>query len=631
MMQSLRKTLRTYVSLFAVTSQALAPAVAAAAALQPNDDNTVTPIKHVVAIYGENRSFDHLFATYQPHSDDTVNNLLSEGIVNADGTPGPNFAKAMQYKATDTATYSISPTKAGAYDTLPPPLAGGPQAQSDTAPPFRTIAEAQDADGGVLPHALRLLTTGATGLAGGTVDTRISNVNKLPPGPFQLSPGVSIDAYAASPVHRFYQDWQQHDCNAQYAAEDNPSGCLVDLFPWVETTIGAGSNGNAQPTNFTDATTGEGSTAMGFYNMQQGDAPYTKELADAYAMSDNYHQPGKGGSELNDILALFADGIWYSDGQGNAATPPANQIENPNPATGTNNWYSQDGYSGGSYSECSDTSHPGVTAVAGYLSSLKVALNCDPGHYYMLNNLNPAYLANGQLNTTPFTVPPVPIRSIGDVLLDSSVSFAYFNEGLDQNVENGGSAGSDAFEFQSRFMTDPTLRTQVNKDLTEFEADVHSGKLPAVSFVKPSGLNDGHPASSKWSLYEAFVRKIITELRQNPELWATTAVFITTDEGGGYYDSGYTQNLDFFGDGVRIPLLVVSPFSRGGHISHNYADHISIVKFIEKNWGLSTISPRSRDNLPNPEADPTSPYVPTNGPAISDLMDMFNFSATGTN
>jgi hypothetical protein len=92
-----------------------------------------------------------------------------------------------------------------------------------------------------------------------------------------------------------------------------------------------------------------------------------------------------------------------------------------------------------------------------------------------------------------------------------------------------------------------------------------------VSFVKPSGLNDGHPASSKWTIFEAFVGKILTELRANPDLWNSTAVFITTDEGGGYYDSGYIQPLDFFGDSVRIPLLVVSPWSKGGHVNHSYA------------------------------------------------------------
>ena len=70
--------------------------------LGPNDDNTKTPIKHVIVIYGENRSFDHLFATYVSPSGDKVQNLLSEGIVKADGSPGPNFKQALQYKASAT-------------------------------------------------------------------------------------------------------------------------------------------------------------------------------------------------------------------------------------------------------------------------------------------------------------------------------------------------------------------------------------------------------------------------------------------------------------------------------------------------------------------------------------------------
>src|ERR1700760_734755 len=55
-----------------------------------------TPIEHVIMIIGENRTFDHVFATYTPQAGQTVNNLLSEGIVNADGTPGPNWSKATQ-------------------------------------------------------------------------------------------------------------------------------------------------------------------------------------------------------------------------------------------------------------------------------------------------------------------------------------------------------------------------------------------------------------------------------------------------------------------------------------------------------------------------------------------------------
>jgi phospholipase C len=85
------------------------------------------------------------------------------------------------------------------------------------------------------------------------------------------------------------------------------------------------------------------------------------------------------------------------------------------------------------------------------------------------------------------------------------------------------------------------------------------------------------------------------------------------------------QQLDFFGDGTRIPLIVVSPLVKSSYISHQYADHVSIIKFIERNWALPPITQRSRDNFPNPVAEAGNPYVPTNSPAITDLFDFFDF------
>jgi phospholipase C len=127
------------------------------------------------------------------------------------------------------------------------------------------------------------------------------------------------------------------------------------------------------------------------------------------------------------------------------------------------------------------------------------------------------------------------------------------------------------------------------------------------------------------------VENIMDHLNANPKLMAETALFITLDEGGGFYDSGYIQPLDFFGDGPRIPLIVVSPFTKGGHVNHTYADHVSILKFIERNWFLRPLTFRSRDNLPNPFSFPGNPYVPFNSPAISDLFDMFHFDQFGDN
>jgi phospholipase C len=604
--------------------------------LAPNDPNTTTPIKHVIVIVGENRSFDHLFGVYKPRNGQSVANLLSRGIVTVNGEPGPNFSDGAQYRASDTEVYSISPSITAPYNTLPPPNTDSTAtvASDDKGSPFATISAAEHYDYGLLKRDLRLLTTGASGLPKGVVDTRIKNVYALPNGPFQLTPGLSYDDYAASPVHRFYQMWQQVDCSRNYATADNPSGCRNDLFPWVETSVGAGSNGKPQPPDFNEESTEEGATAMGFYNVNAGDMPYFKQLTDQFTMSDNYHQPVMGGTGANSIMLGTADALWYSDGQGHPAVPPQNQIENPDPQPGTNNYYKQDGSSGGSYSNCSDPSQPGVSAVANYLQSLpyKPDPNCAPNTYYLLNNYNPGYFGNGQIDALDmFTLPPSNARTIGDALIENQISWRYYGEGWNDYVENPSNPTNvycnicNPFQYVTSIMTNEMVRNEHLKDTRDFYNDVLNGLLPAVSFIKPGGLNDGHPKSSKFDIFEAFTRKILTELQQHRELFAETAVLITVDEGGGYYDSGYIQPVDFFGDGTRIPLIVVSPFSRGGRVVHSYGDHASILKFIERNWNIGPLTNRSRDNLPNPVAAPGNPYVPTNSPAIGDLMDMFNF------
>jgi phospholipase C len=434
----------------------------------------------------------------------------------------------------------------------------------------------------------------------------------------------------------------------------HPAGCLNDLYAWTETTVGGDVNGAAQPANFsTDyapgkVTTGEGSAALGFYDMRSGDAPYTRYLAEHYAISDNYHQPAMGGTGLNSIMLGFGDALWFSDAQGDPATPPDNEIENPNPQPGTNNWWIQDGFAGGSYSACADRRAPGVTAIIDYLQSLQRPIDphCEPDHYYLLNNANPGYSGDGHdayarsaTSNTPFTLPPTSQRSIADVLLEQHVSWKYYGEQWHAYAQDGdaaGGAGLDAngdqycgicnpFQYQARVMANEQVRREHIVDTTDLYADIANGTLPAVSFVKPGDRVDGHPGSSKWNLFEGFAKKIVDAVQANPELWRSTAILITTDEGGGYYDAGYVQPLDFFGDGPRIPLLVVSPYTKPGHVSHEYADHVSILKFIERNWGLPTISRRSRDNLANPVTGPDNAYVPKNTPAIGDLFDLFSF------
>jgi phospholipase C len=640
-----------------------------------NSGNTTSPIKHIIVIIGENRTFDHVYATYQPKKGQHVDNLLSKGIITEDGTPGPNYALATQFSAQDTDVFQESPQSKSLFSTLPAPLVGGP---SDVCKNngICTLADATASENGLPADYIPFLLTGGSGQTNRTPDQRIPNVNNLPPGPFQLSSATfPYDSYAASPVHRFYQMWQQLDCNVAYATVQNPSACKSDLFPWVEVTVGAGTNGKAQPAGFNNLSTGEGSTAMAFYNMADGDAPYLKLLADKYTLSDNFHQSVEGGTGANHVMLGTGDAIWFSDGNGNPAVPPHNEpaatfvgtvnagivdeIENPDPAPGTNNWYTEDGYGGGAfgsasfgggtYSNCSDSDQPGVAAILTYLSSLpyQVDPKCAPGHYYLLNNYNPGYFGDGSnaytdnnVANTPFTIPPSTLRNIGDALLEKNVSWKYYGDQFnayltDKYQINFGAVGAKSdqycnicnfFQYSTSIMTNDAVRTANLKDTVDLYQDIQKGTLPAVSFVKPSGWVDGHPASSKIDLFEGFTKKIVDAVKSNPDLWKDTAIFITMDEGGGYYDSGYIQPLDFFGDGTRIPLLVVSPYSVGGRVVHVYYDHVSILKFIERNWSVPPITKRSRDNLAEPKTAPDNPYVPLNSPAIGDCFGMFDFA-----
>jgi phospholipase C len=569
---------------------------------------TKTPIQHVIIVVGENHTFDNLFGTYKPSHGQTIDNLLSKGIVKADGTPGPHFDLAKQRIGRDENLYSAETVSTGAYPTLPQP--------------YTTWADSS-----------------ATGLPQGVPDTRFPA--DLPNGPYQISKYVPYAAYTGDPVHRFFQMWQDVD------------GGRHDKFVWVEETIGTGSNGAPPPAGGFNPQ--EGAISMGFYNMnpftdahgqsQPGDAPYFKSLADNYAISDNYHQAIMGGTGANFQAIVTGDVAFFTNPtllNGVPAVPYSNQIETPNPAAGTNNYYTQDGYGGGSYVNCSDPTASGVFAVNQQLDRHGVHKpNCAPDHYYLVNNYNLYWnqtSANpGTLGPNSFTLPPQSIPTIADVMTAHGVSWKYYNS----------DRGNDAAVFASSVdsvplpfhyycgICDPlTGYLSIMKNPSEeaklqnygaFLNDVHNGTLPAVAFVRPFEALAGHPADSTTDLYELFLKDLIQTVQSNPALWSSTAIFITTDEGGGYYDSGYIQLLDFFGDGTRIPFIAVSPYAKKGFVDHSYYDHVSLLKFIEENWRLPKISNRSRDNLPNPAADYRNPYVPANGPAIGDLMNLFDF------
>jgi len=221
-------------------------------------------------------------------------------------------------------------------------------------------------------------------------------------------------------------------------------------------------------------------------------------------------------------------------------------------------------------------------------------------------------------------------EGVGVVLTAYNIPCKYYGGGYDADGPASPFNGSycnicNPFEYEASY---PNMVAEHMPDVTDLFRDLANWALPAVAYVKPDGTMDGHPASSKWTLFEAFAQDIIQLAQSNPEQSAETAIFVTVDEGGGYHDSGFIQPVDFFGTGPHTPMIAVSPYSTGGHISHVYNEHASFVKFVERNWMLNaTLSDRSRDNLPNSaeNSDGNQAYVPRNLPAIGDLFDLFNF------
>src|SRR5215471_3566279 len=358
--------------------------------------STASPIEHLIVIVGENHTFDNVFGAYTPRPGQTVMNLLSQDIIDAEGKPGRNFALARQRTANSKGAYSLNPMRTGPYSKLPQPN-----------------------------------TTYATGQPGNIPDPRFPD--DLANGPFQLSRYMAYSDFPGDPVHRFFQMWQQ------VGNKD-----AKDLFVWVAETVGIGNHNGA--TGTTPEDTHQGGLAMGFFNMNTGDAPFFKQMADFYAISDNYHQAIMGGTGANFLALVTGDAAFYNV-NGQPAIPPTNfdfqgvttsQVENPNPQPGLSNpnWYTEDGYSGGSYINCADPNQPGITPILSVLQTLNTKSNCAPNTYYLVNNYNLGYMADGTLRPNDptqgfFTLPPQPptLPTIADALTAKGLAWKYYSGG----------------------------------------------------------------------------------------------------------------------------------------------------------------------------------------------------------
>ncbi len=139
-----------------------------------------------------------------------------------------------------------------------------------------------------------------------------------------------------------------------------------------------------------------------------------------------------------------------------------------------------------------------------------------------------------------------------------------------------------------RFLADPRLFSHI-VPLGEYYSDLAQGTLPAVSYVVPAGSSEHPPA--RVASGEAFIRNLITALKRS-SAWPTSAFLWSYSNWGGWYDHVVPPTVDRYGLGFRVPALLVSAYARRGFVDGTQVDHTSILKFIEDNWGLRSLSSR---------------------------------------
>jgi phospholipase C len=167
----------------------------------------------------------------------------------------------------------------------------------------------------------------------------------------------------------------------------------------------------------------------------------------------------------------------------------------------------------------------------------------------------------------------------------AGVSWRWYSEGL-ANCTNV--AHHQAFQYFPSTGVSPNL-----VDLSEFSADLRSGKLPQVSYLKSTRNNEHAPATVKRQ--QQWLRQTIEEVQTSPD-WRDTVIILTYDESGGWYDHVpppvVNTTANERGLGPRVPALVISPYSKRGYVSHVQYDHTSILRFMEWNFRLQPLNDR---------------------------------------
>jgi phospholipase C len=143
------------------------------------------------------------------------------------------------------------------------------------------------------------------------------------------------------------------------------------------------------------------------------------------------------------------------------------------------------------------------------------------------------------------------------------------------------------------------------QDYANFTAQLQNDILPTFSLIIPDSKHDMHPGGAPMSNGITFLQTLVQQIQSSP-VWNSTAIIVTFDSGGGWYDHVFPPVVDDQGLAFRVPTLVISPYAKKNYVSHTVMDHVSILRLVQWNWALPSLNSRNA--------------------ASGDMFDMFDFT-----
>ena len=213
---------------------------------------------------------------------------------------------------------------------------------------------------------------------------------------------------------------------------------------------------------------------------------------------------------------------------------------------------------------------------------------------FAINTIQPSSAPYG----TGRRLPLLDNVNIGDRLTEAGVSWNWYSGGWNNKVDGLPAPlfqyHHQPFNYYANYAPGTPGRAHL-KDETDFIAAANAGTLPAVSFVKPIGADNEHPGYADLITGQQHVLDLIEAVRNGPN-WKDTAIVITYDENGGYWDHVApptdSRHSDQWGPGSRVPTIIISPLAKRHFVDHTLYDTTSILATIERRWDLEPLGSR---------------------------------------